>query len=171
MSAYVKNALGKDEEVLYSAKLSYWPFAGRILLGVALLGLPVIGPWWSALFSLCVFSSIYMRMNSVELAVTNRRIIVKTGLVRLKTTELYLNRVEGVEVEQTTTERMLGYGTVNIRGVGTEIAPVSHISKPLDFRKAFFDAADDMMGQGDRNGPFPNRATPKRESANESDSR
>ena len=163
MTAYVEKALGKDEQVLYSAKLSYWPFTGRILLGVALLGLPLIGPWWTVMFSLCVFSNIYMRLTSVELAITNRRIIVKTGIVQLKTTELYLNRVEGVEVEQTTTERMLGYGTVNIRGVGTEIAPVSHISKPLDFRKAFFDAADEMMGQGDRNGPFPDRSASKRD--------
>jgi uncharacterized membrane protein YdbT with pleckstrin-like domain len=169
---YVESTLGKGEEIRYLAQLSYWPFSGRILLGFALLTLPWFGlPWWTVVFGLSVFSQIYLRLESVELAVTNRRIIVKTGLVQRKTSELYLNRVEGVEVEQSAQERMMGYGTVNIRGVGTEIAPVAHISNPLAFRKAFFAAADEMMGQGDPNGPFGGRISSKQESADESRSR
>lgn len=89
--------------------------------------------------------SVIVVYQATELAVTNKRIIVKLGVIRRATTELYLTRIEGVEVEQSILGRILGYGTVYVRGIGTEIAPVANISNPLGFRKAFFEAADLML--------------------------
>ena len=149
MATYVESALGEGERVLYIARLSYWPYAGRFLAAFACLFLPLAGlPLWTMLACVPVFAACYLRLDSVEIGVTNRRVIVKTGIMSRATSELYLNRVEGIEVEQTTLERMLDFGTVNIRGVGTEIAPVSHIANPLAFRKAFYNAVDAVMAEG-----------------------
>jgi uncharacterized membrane protein YdbT with pleckstrin-like domain len=169
VASYVESSLSAGESIQYTASLSVWPYWKRILLAIGLLLAPLAHlPRWTPLLGILLFLSLYTVLESVELAITNRRIIVKAGLVKRKTSELYLNRVEGVEVEQTVLERMLGYGTVNIRGVGTEIAPVAHISKPLAFRKAFFEAADAMMGSADEGGPFADRpAKSTQESAGE----
>ncbi len=154
MSSYVESHLLTEESLLYMGRISLWPYTLRLIFGAicltAPLGLQVI-PWlWPLGIALMIigfflWTSVIVVYQATELAVTNKRIIVKLGVIRRATTELYLTRIEGVEVEQSILGRMLGYGTVYVRGIGTEIAPVSNISNPLGFRKAFFEAADLML--------------------------
>ncbi len=143
MSSYVERNLSENEQVIYIAQLSLWPYAEQMLLGLVSLLLPL--KFHSLVLmipGLAIFVRLFILQRSVELAVTSRRIIVKTGIMKLSTSELYLSRVEGVEVQQSVRGRLLDYGTLNIRGVGTEIAPVKNVSAPLAFRKAFLSAVD-----------------------------
>ena len=71
-----------------------------------------------------------------EFAITNKRVIVKMGLIRRHTLELNLQRVESVSVDQTTIGRILGYGTITIIGTGGTREPFRRIAHPLEFRKA-----------------------------------
>jgi uncharacterized membrane protein YdbT with pleckstrin-like domain len=82
--------------------------------------------------------------ESTELAVTSQRVVVKRGVMSRSTSELYLNRVEGVEVMQSVLGRILNYGTVNVRGVGDQVATVANVSGPMSFRNAFSNAANQM---------------------------
>jgi uncharacterized membrane protein YdbT with pleckstrin-like domain len=143
---YVKDTLAPGEEIVYAARLSAWPFGWHMSAIFFFILLPLAGvPLWAMLPGGALFLYIYLTFESTELAITNKRIIVKTGVIKRDTSELYLNRVEGVEVQQSLNGRLLNYGTIIIRGVGTEITPVTNISNPLGFRKAFFAAADKMM--------------------------
>jgi len=45
------------------------------------------------------------------MAVLNKRVIVKAGLLRRKTVELFLSKVESIGVEQGLPGRMMGYGS------------------------------------------------------------
>jgi uncharacterized membrane protein YdbT with pleckstrin-like domain len=71
---------------------------------------------------------------TTEIALTDRRIIYKEGFVRRSTVEMHMDKVESVDVEQTIIGRLLDYGTVTVKGVGTGFEPLKMIAAPLDLR-------------------------------------
>jgi uncharacterized membrane protein YdbT with pleckstrin-like domain len=76
-----------------------------------------------------------MRRNATEMAVTNRRVIVKSGLASRRTIELLLARIESIAVEEPAMGRLLGYGTVIVRGTGGTPEVFPQIAHPLAFRE------------------------------------
>ena len=94
---------------------------------------------WAALFCFLVggilFSVGLIRRNATEMAVTNRRVIVKSGLAERRTIELLLSRIESVVVEESALGRLLGYGTVIVRGTGGTPEIFPKIARPLEFRE------------------------------------
>jgi len=75
-----------------------------------------------------------IRRNATEMAVTNRRVVIKTGLVNRKTIEMLLGKVESIEVNETAVGRMLGYGTIVVIGTGGTPEPFHKVAHPLEFR-------------------------------------
>ena len=49
---------------------------------------------------------------------SNKRVLIKTGIVARKSIEVLLNKVESIGVEESGLGRVLGYGTVVVRGTG-----------------------------------------------------
>jgi uncharacterized membrane protein YdbT with pleckstrin-like domain len=76
----------------------------------------------------------FIRRASTELAVTDQRVIYKTGLLARHTLEMNRGKVESVAVDQTLLGRLFGYGTVIVRGTGSTLEPIRNISDPLTFR-------------------------------------
>lgn len=74
---------------------------------------------------------------SDEFAITNKRIIMKTGLIARRTLELNLSKVESVLVDQSVLGRLLGFGDVIIIGTGGTHETFTDIRKPSEFRKKF----------------------------------
>ena len=75
-----------------------------------------------------------IRRVSTELAVTDRRVIYKAGVLRRHTMEMNRSKVETVGVDQSILGRILGYGTVIVRGTGGSFEPIPFIGEPLTFR-------------------------------------
>ena len=71
---------------------------------------------------------------TTEIAITNRRIIYKTGLINRRTLEMNVDKVESVDVNQSFLGSILDYGTILVRGVGTGLEPLNTIAAPLEFR-------------------------------------
>ena len=115
--SYVHKNLISDEKVVFETR-RHWInfFSLRSLFTLGLL--PLIEYWTS------------------EFAVTNKRVIMKVGLIRRETLELNLQRIESVNVDQSLMGRLLGYGTVTIIGTGGTREPFPRIAHPLEFRKA-----------------------------------
>jgi len=76
-----------------------------------------------------------VRRNATEMAVTNKRVIVKSGLADRRTIELLLPRIESIAVEEPALGRLLGYGTVIVRGTGGTPEVFRQIARPLEFRE------------------------------------
>jgi len=93
-------------------------------IAAALLGLAAL---WRILAA-------WIRRHSTELAVTNRRVIHKEGLLSRKTQEMNREKVESIDVEQSLAGRIFGYGTILVRGVGSSWEPFRDIADPLAFR-------------------------------------
>jgi len=76
-----------------------------------------------------------VRRNATEMAVTTRRVLIKTGLASRRTLDLMLGRVESIGVEETVFGRMVGYGTVIVRGTGGTPETFEKIAHPQEFRR------------------------------------
>jgi uncharacterized membrane protein YdbT with pleckstrin-like domain len=74
-------------------------------------------------------------VSNTEIAVTNRRVIYKTGFIARNTVEMNLDKVESVLVQQGLLGRMLGFGTVIVRGVGSGLEPVDRVAHPLELHR------------------------------------
>jgi uncharacterized membrane protein YdbT with pleckstrin-like domain len=76
-----------------------------------------------------------------EFAVTNKRLIVKVGVLRRRIVEMQLSKVEAIAVDQSLLGRIFGYGNIVVTGTGGTKEPFSAISSPLKFRRAVQAAA------------------------------
>jgi uncharacterized membrane protein YdbT with pleckstrin-like domain len=81
----------------------------------------------------CIVRGILNR-NATEMAVTNKRVVAKVGVAARRTVEMLLSRVESIGVEESVTGRILGYGTVIVRGTGGTPESFDKIAHPLEFR-------------------------------------
>ena len=147
---YVRRVLQPGETVVYSTKLHWFVYLWAILMLVICLILAVaalstadkqnlsLALWIAALiFALLALSSAlraFIRRATTELAVTDQRVIYKTGLLARHTLEMNRAKVESVTVDQTMLGRIFGYGTVTVRGVGSALEPIRNINDPLTFR-------------------------------------
>lgn len=134
MASYIDGALIKDEKVVYTGHISLWSLAPLILLGILLLAAWGIG--------LIFFLVAFIRYKTTELAITNKRVIAKLGFISRKTIELNINKVESIQVDQGILGRIFDYGSLIISGAGNPQAPISGISNPMNFRRAFMETQD-----------------------------
>jgi uncharacterized membrane protein YdbT with pleckstrin-like domain len=138
--SYVDRNLLQGEEVVYRAKLHLVVFA--LPAGIAVFGLvlaAVVASWTAAIvfvvLAIVVAFPRYIRFVSSEFAVTNKRVIVKLGLVYRRTLELVLSKVETIGVEQSIMGRVFNYGTIVVTGTGGTKEPFKDIANPLEFRR------------------------------------
>lgn len=132
--SYVESALTSGENVLHIGKTSIWSMLPLIILGFVTL--PLFG------LGLIFFLSAAIRYYTTELAVTNKRVIAKTGLISRQTIELNLSKIESIRVDQSILGRMFNFGSIIVAGAGNPQAPVIGISEPMEFRKAFISAQE-----------------------------
>jgi membrane protein YdbS with pleckstrin-like domain len=89
-----------------------------------------------ALCAVCLALRAWIRRGSAQFAVTNKRVFIRRGLVRQRSTEILLSQVEGISVTQGFWARLFDYGTVVIEGTGGDAEPYLRIASPLAFRRA-----------------------------------
>ena len=147
---YVTRVLQPGETVVYATKLHWFVYLWAILMLVICLVLALaarftadqqnlsLAFWVAALiFALLALSAAlraFVRRATTELAVTDQRVIYKTGLLARHTLEMNRAKVESVTVDQTMLGRIFGYGTIIVRGTGSTLEPIRNISDPLTFR-------------------------------------
>ena len=136
---YIDDGLLTGENVVYRTKLHPIIFAPAAI--VVVLGI-VIALAWSQLLGLlagiigvAMGTLALIRYNSSEFAVTNRRVIIKVGALGSRLLEVELNRIEGIDVEQSAFGRLFDYGTLGVRGIGGTEESFPAIAAPLEFRK------------------------------------
>jgi uncharacterized membrane protein YdbT with pleckstrin-like domain len=76
-----------------------------------------------------------LHWRAAEFAVTNKRVIFKVGVLKRRTQEMFLEKIESVNVDEGLLGRALDYGTVAIRGTGGTLEPFRNISHALEFRR------------------------------------
>ena len=149
--SYIHKSLLDGEEIVYLTRrhkiIFAWPVVWLLISAV------LFGVKWFVLFrpeidfALMIFSGIFLaaallhalviwiQYLSAEFGVTNRRVIVKEGFIKRSTVEVFLKRVESVQVDQSIWGRILNFGTIIVSGTGGVSDPISMIRDPLEFKK------------------------------------
>ena len=78
----------------------------------------------------------WLRRLATEVAVTDRRVIYKTGLIQRHTIEINIDKIESADVDQSIVGRLFGFGSITIRGTGEGVEPLRNIAQPLQLRNA-----------------------------------
>jgi uncharacterized membrane protein YdbT with pleckstrin-like domain len=133
MASYVESVLISGETVLHHGRVSLWPHAWKIVLGILLL--PVVVGLGLLIWVLIIY-------KTTEIAITNKRIIAKFGFISRSTTEINLPKIESLQVDQGVMARLFGYGTIVVAGAGTPNLRIPGIADPLLFRRHFMEATD-----------------------------
>jgi uncharacterized membrane protein YdbT with pleckstrin-like domain len=123
MGSYVNTSLIRDENVVYEAK-NHWIIFISLKSFLTLFISPLIENWTS------------------EYAITNKRVIIKLGLISRKTLEMNLSKIESVNVDQSIFGRILGYGAITIIGTGGTRETFSDLANPIQFRRVFQECVD-----------------------------
>jgi len=147
---YVDKNLLPGERVVYRAQI-HWSFyltpISWVLLSVAL------GVWGLATNQqlirgmACTFSPILLlggfvglaamslAAASIEFAVTDRRIIAKGGVLRRRSIEILLSKVESITFSQPLLGMIFNYGNVVVAGTGGTREAFRNIANPQELRR------------------------------------
>jgi uncharacterized membrane protein YdbT with pleckstrin-like domain len=154
--SYLEKNLIPGEKILYKTRLHWivvlWPVSLGLLFGLSGLILLIHALWpgraadysgvmMVAALILLLAATIsvavaLLKRAATEMAVTDHRVVVKIGVFSRRTIELLLAKVESIGVDETLFGRILGYGTVVLRGTGGTPESFSTIAHPLEFRRA-----------------------------------
>jgi hypothetical protein len=169
--SYVEKHLIPGEAIRYQTKLHWIVMLGHVaiaavfeLLAITLLVASFSSPkgakampsrdtvYVAALICFLIGAALFcfglLKRSVTEMAVTNKRVIVKTGLTERRTTEILLSRIESVVVDEPAIGRILGYGTVIVRGTGGTPEIFEKIQYPLKFREQ---VQSQIAGEGKSN--------------------
>lgn len=146
--SYVENNLIKDEKVVHTTKhhwiIFFWPvvlFVGGIVLTISDVRAGVEESIWGVFILvglIWLIKSVLMYVTD-EFAVTNKRVIIKVGLIKRITLEMNLEKIESVGVNQSIPGRILNYGSIVIGGTGATKQPFKAIAAPMAFKKSVQD--------------------------------
>jgi len=151
--SYVESNLTPGEQVVYKTGLHwmvlFWPVFFAALFGLPGLfillgsiftkdkdagGMAIAGLLWLVVAGAFVLVG-YFRRKATEIAVTNKRIVIKTGLLNRRTFELLLSKVESIGVEEGLLGRWLGYGLAVVRGTGGTPERFKNVAIPQELRR------------------------------------
>jgi uncharacterized membrane protein YdbT with pleckstrin-like domain len=161
--SYAEKSLVPGETLLYQTRHHWMVLLGPLLIGVVLAGLGVgclaelvaakegkgmlvgvsetgvhatqIAGALLIVVAIAILAFGLAKRNATEMAVTNKRVLIKTGMGNRRTLDLMLSRVESIAVEETFWGRMMGYGSVVVRGTGGTPESFVMISHPQEFRR------------------------------------
>ena len=147
---YLERVLAADEQILETAQLHWvdylkqWFFAlfGAVLFMVFLM-LPDSQPVLNlAIVSFGVSVYFWLKNRTTEMVITNRRVVLKRGIISVHTSEIRNVKVETVRLHQGILGRLLGYGDLVFTGTGESHTIFSVVASPAK-TKAKFEAIID----------------------------
>jgi uncharacterized membrane protein YdbT with pleckstrin-like domain len=146
--SYVQRVLQPSEQVRHISSIHwivYWPGVAVALLAAVAYWLSetrlLPGVWRYTAYALALVAVVlliqqWLQLWVTEIAVTNRRVIYKKGLVRRQTNEMNMDKVESVRIDQSILGRMLDYGDVTILGTGEGFETLRTIASPIELRNS-----------------------------------
>lgn len=168
MSNYVQNNLGRDEQIVCEAKISVLAAIDKIIAAIFALiiaiALFIVGgsaasqveEGGGAIILSCVVGGIiiiligaiplivrFIDIRCTQIAVTNKRVIGKKGIIRIQSVDLHIEKVDTVKVEASFWGRIFKFYKLQVTGSG-EGNPVWFVgvSNANEFKNAVNEAVE-----------------------------
>jgi uncharacterized membrane protein YdbT with pleckstrin-like domain len=105
--------------------------------------------FWGLLFWVGVLLAITARLDysTAHLFITNKRVILKAGYMRKISKEMLLDKVQGIDIDQSIMGRMLNYGFLRIKGIGVNNITFKNTKDPYVFRRQVQEQIHNVTGR------------------------
>ncbi len=134
----LQSALMPDEVVLYRGIVHwgiYWK-SGFLTGAGFLIALPALNLGLVLMFfGVLGLVLATLTRHYLMLVLTDRRVLIRYGVIQLEFVELRFSQIESVEVSRSIMARFLGYSAVVVMGTGQRIAMVPYIANGVQFRR------------------------------------
>lgn len=147
MKRYAEQNLLPNEIIIYqthrSSIIFFQPFLWLVLM-VSCLFFPDLGRIAWLFFILAAISGVMTAINYYmsEMVVTNMRVLIKMGIITVRSLEVTLQNIASIEITQNILGKLLNYGEVVVRDTGMTRALFQYIDDPFAFRKAVYSQID-----------------------------
>lgn len=143
---YIESNLQSSEEIKYVTKLHIFLFVQPVILlliGALLASSPkeisTMSHFARLMFLFFWLVPLVQRLLvkiGSSYAVTNKQVILKTGVVSRKAVDLMLNKCEGLRIRQSVLGRIFSFGTISIT-TGRALSSYPFVANPLAFNREF----------------------------------
>ncbi|GHV16196.1 membrane protein [Bacteroidia bacterium] len=141
---YIEQNLQSGEEIKYVAKLHFFLFVQPVILlliGALLASSPkeisAMTHYAGLLILFFGLVSLVQRLLvkiGSSYAVTNKRVVLKTGIISRRSVDLILAKCEGLHIRQSVLGRIFNFGTITVT-TGGITSSYPYIADPLAFRR------------------------------------
>lgn len=162
--SYIDSNLLAGETVVYRTRLHWALFIAPVLFTIIVL-VPITWflangtwnafAWMPPTLALVILIPAFIKRQSSDFAVTNKRVMMKVGVFRTRSVELLLGKIEAIAVNQSLIGRVFGYGDIVVTGSGGTKEVFSHIQGPLEFRRAVQSVTDNQINHPQGARPLP----------------
>ena len=153
--SYVERIVSRDpdENIVYWAFLSIWSLLPNFILGAACLLLSIVSllkleaaglgqmtlpaTFGFGAAGLMILAHAIAKFYTTEMAITNKQLITKPGIIARNGTTLLLARCESCNLKQSVLGRLLNYGSIVVSGAGDTNAVLLGISNPMMFQDTY----------------------------------
>jgi uncharacterized membrane protein YdbT with pleckstrin-like domain len=157
MAKFVSKNFMADENIVYITKLHWIIYVKAlvaVLIGVVMIiVIPIFGETGVKntlvlpgiiVIVIGVLYGIYLNVliKTSEFVVTNKRVIMKKGIISTTTLEVLFSKAESISTYQSIGGKLFGYGNIAVIGSGGTKNVFYLIEKPFEFRKAAQDEID-----------------------------
>ncbi len=166
---YIESSLQPEEQIIFATRPHWVIFSsagvGFVIAYLLLWLLPSVSvnlpsffsliPHFTAFIAFFIVFILFIRAliayKTTEYGLTNRRVLMKTGWIQRNSLDIFLNRIEAVQVEQSIPGRFLNYGTLVIVGTGGTKDPFLYVPDPFNFQKKIQQQVSDFQKKSGSN--------------------
>lgn len=159
---YVERNLGKDEKIVLDAKISWLTLLPKalwailVIVGMIVLNTEVFAELENpntdtavlivnlALVFLAAFPLLkQMLINyTTKLAVTNKRVVGKVGILRITTIDFHIDKVDNISFNAGFWGNLLKYYTITLTGTSGDKTEIKAIANAQKFKNAVTEAVE-----------------------------
>lgn len=155
--SYIKNHLSPGETIIFEAQITFKSIIGSLITSVLVFALGIIFILYAVynkmdklplilgvgLLIIAIIDALraILRVKFTELAFTDKKVVGKIGMIRIKAMESPLSKINNVGIDQGLIERIFGYGRIVINTSSDDyIYP--GVDRPDEFRRKIMEQVE-----------------------------
>ncbi len=116
----------------------FWQAAAVFVIAI-LVTIFVVTELGILLAVVSVLMAVYavLRREILMLVVTNKRVLVRYGILQVDVVDVHFDKVESIELERMLPGYIMGYANVVIMGTGNRYMVVPYVANAVEIRRAY----------------------------------
>lgn len=136
----VQDLLVKGEEIVMQAEISpaiYWKSFAVLLASFLLALVAVPLGIVLAVAALLMFIHATIKKEILMFVLTNKRILVRYGILQVDVVDMHFSKVESIELERMIPGYILGYASLIVMGTGQRFIGIPYVKNARELRRAY----------------------------------